>query len=848
MKKNLWKGILLLIFFTTFTVEVILANKTVERNIFIQQTNGPSAGGIKFGFAFSPKNPDIIYLDTYKSINGGEAWTRFDIPDFRPPNAIAVDPQNPDIVYLATIDIIYKSIDGAKTWIKLGIVSKDSDIPEDEQGATITDIEVSPHDSNIIYAGNDAGGLFTSSNGGQNWMNISHKINVEVPISRISFNIQKPNEILVSTGSWYLGSLRTKATGGNGLFKSSDFGNTFEHIKNEFSSYEVQDVDAFGDLVFVTTRQMLTRGDSISNLYRSTDSGKTWKKLLEYFRLTHVTINPHNKNHIIVSGGDITPSFFLSYNGGETWKEIGDKATEPLNYTHDLEIVDNGRVYAQDYYSPFMKSMNGGKTWKWSSEGIRDSGIQMLEVNPKNRNEIFAGTPDGALHRSYDGGKTWKRNYLAFGYMTLDFHPKNSEKFYIGASGSVAGDGRHIGTPTPHTGFYRTDDGGKTWRKSTDLITPESRGKQIEIYDIFVYPKNPNLILLGSSRHGIWRSENGGKTWQESNNGIPKEGFYWNPLFDSPEEESGERSCKEDAQKDPKYNFECFDHATRTSMSIFLNPHNENEVWYTTLNGIFVSHDLGKTWKWLSDDLKNIHTHYMVFDPSDRKTIYVGTHQGAISKDGDVIASSRGLLISRDGGKTWPQVDNRPDEHGTPTAPGEGHDIRAIGVDPKKPNFVAVGTKSGFFVSEDKGETWREIKFTGHGLAVEDIRIDSEALLMYLGTQYNGVWRGILDYNDQSATLSITGASFPSSVIIGKPFSVVVSADNIGGKTGSIHVSLKIGAYKSSKPISLAGASQTTITFSPILKKSGTYNLVINNINYGKIVASKMTRIKKNRR
>lgn len=833
---------LFFIFLSVFVVGVSWASQTAKRNILIQQTQGPSAGAITSGMTFSPKNPDIIYLDGYKSINGGKTWTEFDIPGLLPPNTLAVDPKNPDIVYLSTANILYKSIDSAKTWMKSGVLG------DNESG--ITDIEVSPHDSDIIYAGTDAGNLFTSADGGQSWTDISNKINVEVPISRIAFNVKKPNEIFISTGSWYLSSLRQKKTGGNGLFKSSDSGNTFKHLKNEFDSYEVQDVDTMGDLVLVTTRHKLDHSDSISNLYKSTDSGKTWKKLLELFRLTHVAINPRDQNHVVVSGGDITPSFLLSYDGGKTWKEIQEKATEPLAYTHELEMVGDGRVYANDYYRPFMKSIDGGETWKWSSEGIRKSGIQVLEVNQKNRNDIFAGTIDGALHRSYDGGKTWKREYLREieNVSTIDFHPDNTEKFYLGVSSGYGGDGRHTGRATPSTGFYRTLDGGKTWKQSTDLITPESWGRQIEVYDIFVHPKNPNLILLGASRDGVWRSENGGKTWKESNNGIPEEGFYWHPLFDDPEEAAEELSCKEEAFKDPKHNQDCFYYAARTSMSIFLNPHDENEIWYTTLNGVFVSHDLGKTWKWLSDDLKNIHTHYMAFDPSDSNTIYVGTHQGAIDVDGKVITSSRGLLISRDGGKTWSQVDNKPNEHGTPTAPGEGHDIRAVAVDPKNPDFVAVGTTNAFFVSENKGETWREIKFTGQGSEVEDIRIDSSAKLIYLGTKYSGVWRGILDYDaDQAAVVELTGVSFPSSSVANKPFSVIVSLDNLGGKAGSLLVSLKIGDYQSSKTISLSGADQSVVNFSPVLKKPGTYDVLINGTHYGKVVISKAARAKKKR-
>ena len=818
---------------------LLISSPPVSATLNINQTNGPSAGGIKFGLAFSPSNPDIIYVDRFKSVDGGETWTEINLPEGAV-NNIALNPENPSTVYVASANVLYKSTDGGTTWMELRPPgSSDSVMSALSTGA-----------NNVIYAGTTHGRLFKSVDGGNNWDDISGQLNTKSPVSRIAFNPKNANEIYISTGNWYWSSLVSRPKTGDGLFKSTDGGETFTRIQSEFSSLLVQDVDVLGNTVYVTTRKGPDTLDDWEGVYKSEDSGQTWKRLIdsrqkfgfEIGGIGHVAIDPKDKNVVIVSisswpdenGKEV--SFILSQDGGQTWKEVTEK--EPIEYTHELEFTGDGRVYAQDYYRPFMKSADGGKNWEWSASGIRTSRVHSLEIHPTNRNVIFAGTTDGALHRSYDGGKTWERiaTKLSATYISsIAFHLEDPAKFYFGVSGPTdATTGRYFGAPGYDTGLYFTQNSGKTFVKFTNLEHPykeESTQSQLEIYDILIHPTNPNLILVGTASEGIYRSEDGGKTWKESNNGIPQDRFYWNQGLE-PEGGMPRAMCDEVYERyknGEKRTSGCFYYATRTSMNLFVNPHNENEIWYTTLNGIFVSKDLGKTWDWLSDDLKNIHTHFMAFDPSNANTIYVGTHQGAIDKNGKVINSSKGLMVSRNGGQTWNQVTN---------GPGEGRDIRAIAVNLKDTNFVAVGTDGPLFISEDKGKTWEMVELKSVE-GVDEIRIDSTAKILYLGTRTSGVWRGIIDYSSSSpAIIEITGVSSPASVIQGDVFTVMVSADNVGGRIGSLPLELKIGNFKSSKELSILQADQGQIKFFISINETGMYSISVNDIDYGKIIVS----------
>jgi len=812
---------------------------SIKDSLYIRQTNGPSAGGIKFGMDFSQKNPDIIYADHFKSADGGNSWTEFTMPAKTPVNSIAVDPNDPNTVYLSSTNIIFKSTDGAQTWKELQSMGPH---PEKEGwgGQIAASISIDPSDSKTIYAGTTHGDLFKSIDGGSIWTDISSKINSKSPISRIAFNPKNTKEVYVSTGLWYLSSLSDKPKTGDGLFKSTDGGETFSKAQNEFSSFLVQDVDVLGSTVYVTTRTGPDTLDDWEGVYKSEDSGKTWKKLIDSRKpfgfdiggIGHAAIDPKDENRAIVSisswpdenGKEV--SFILTEDGGKTWKEVTEK--EPIQYTHELKFTGDGRVYAQDYYRPFMKSGDNGKTWGWSASGIRTSRIHSMEIHPKNRNSVFAGTTDGALHKTYDGGNTWIRiaTKLSATYIaTFKFHPLDINTFFFGVSGPVdAATGRAFGAPGFDTGLYYTKDGGKTITKSKNLVHPKLDGnQQLEIYDIFVHPTKPNIMLVGTTSEGIYRSQDGGEAWEEANTGVPEEGFYWNLIFDDEREDQTEKDCREKYAKKEEVPSACFYYATKTSMSLFLNPHNENEIWYTTLNGVFVSKNIGKTWNWLSNDFKNIHVHFMAFDPLDPNIIYVGSHQGAI-KDGKIVESSKGLFISKDGGKTWKQVQD---------GPGEGRDIRAIAVNPKDPNFVAVGTEGPFYISKDRGKTWQTIE--ADILAeVDEIRIDKDAKTIYLGTKSTGVWRGIIDYDaSKPAIVGLTGVSHPKSVKGGQTFEIIVSADNLGSGMSSLPVNLEIGNKTSSGTLQISGADQAAGRFSVSISNPGKYDVIVNGIDYG---------------
>lgn len=797
--------------------------------LHVERTSGPSAGAIKFGMAFSKANPAVVYVDRFKSVDAGLSWKELAIPAEAAVNNLAVSPKNPDYVLLASRNVVFKSADGAATWKEIGALGPHPEKDGGWKGQTISALSFHPGDERIVFAGTTHGGLFKSSNAGETWEDVSGKLGITSVVSRIAFNPKKHGEIFVSTGSWYWSSLVEAPKKGGGLFKSSDGGESFKKLSSQFENDLVQDVDAIGDTVYASVHHNPDSKGGWRAVFKSGDGGRTWKKLLENtFTMTQIAVNPEDEKHVVVSASDEVP-FLISRDGGDSWQELSFNDSEHINYAHELEFADGRKVYAQDYYKSFMKSADGGNSWKWSAQGIWNSRITSLNVHPGNRNAVIASTVDGAVHTTYDGGGAWNRFLLkelgGIYWAAMEFHPQEPDTIYYGASGaSDPTTGRYFGGFGEYTGLYISNDAGKTVAKASGLKHPLTHNsEQLEIYDVLVHPKEPKLIIVATSSEGVYRSTDRGKTWQDSNNGIPKQGFYWNLNFEDEAEDEIEAECRKEFEQHGENSRKpnCFYYATRTSMNLFANPHDKNEIWYTTLNGVFVSKDQGKNWQWLSDDLKNIHTHFMAFDPQDPLTIYVGTHQGAIDEKGKIINSSKGLLISGDGGKTWKQAEN---------GPGAGYDIRAVAVSPENPAFVAVGTQSHFFVSTDKGRTWK--KTTEQNLEeANELRIDATAKIIYLGTAKAGVWRGVIDYEAGSeAQPKVTGVLAPQSAVAAQEFDVIVSLDNTGGKPGSFELKIEAGGKKVSKTVELPTAGARAEKFSVSLGEAGEHDLLVNGV------------------
>ena len=345
---------------------------------------------------------------------------------------------------------------------------------------------------------------------------------------------------LGSTGSpgrpneYYFG-----ATGG-GLWKTTDGGNEwFPVTDGQVSSSSVGAVavaETNPDIVFigmgeVQLRGSITQGDGV---YKSADGGKTWRHmgLRESQAIARIRIHPTNPDIVFVAalghpyGDHPERGVFKSSDGGITWKKvlyanpgagavdlIIDRTNPKILYATTWQVQRKAwKMWGGGGDSKLWKSEDGGETWRdlTQNPGMPEGPVGKIgvTVSPANSNRVWAivEAAEGGVFRSDDAGKTWERTNAerklrqrAFYYSRIYADPWDSETVYC-----------------LNTGFYKSTDGGNTF--DITIRTPHG-----DNHDLWIDPNNPER-MINSNDGGANVSINGGKSWTEQD--YPTSQFY----------------------------------------------------------------------------------------------------------------------------------------------------------------------------------------------------------------------------------------------------------------------------------------------------------------------------------
>jgi len=242
----------------------------------------------------------------------------------------------------------------------------------------------------------------------------------------------------------------------------------------------------------------------------------------------------------------------------------------------DVDLSDTDRIYAGSASGGVWLSENGGTTWTPLFDEQSCLSIGSIKINQQNTDEIWVGTGEGnprnslntgcGIFKTNDGGKTWKKMGLektkVIHRIIIDQH--DPETVYAGCMGSPWGDSDR--------GLFKTKDGGKT--------------------------------------NGLYKSTDGGKKWSlVSEKNIGNRPFYYS--------------------------------------EIYVDPHNENRIW-NLWSYVSKSEDGGKTFKNVMDYGNNVHPdHHALWIHPDDPTYIINGNDG-------------GMNISRDRGENWQFINNLP--------------------------------------------------------------------------------------------------------------------------------------------------------------------------------------------
>lgn len=581
------------------------------------------------------------YPNEAKIFKGGEIIG----PNGGDVRSIAVDPRDQNRLYISTLDgQVHTSPDGGKTWQFLVNFNRPLLI--------LDNLAVDVRDSKIIYTSGhrhkEPGGFFKSTDGGATWKE-SKDLKNEAIHAMVQSSLD-PKMIVVG--------------GINGIFISKDGGDDFKKVESStmplnINSLAIDPRDT--DTIYAGTTW---------RPYKTTDGGKTWRLIkagiIDDSDVFAIEIDQKNPDHVIASA---CSGIYESFNKGEKWAKINGIPSTSRR-TRDIRInpANNGAFYAATTEGFWLTNTNG-KSWMLTTS--RELEINSIAVHPNAPDKIFIATNNYGVMVSNDGGKNFEQTNNNFtSRFTLSVMPdvERPNRLYSATRNTATGGGF----------FFISDDSGETWRPAMKNLV----ANRVSIYSMIQDRANPNNIYLGTEL-GIFRSADRGLSWTQITPPKPKP----QPKRRVVKGRTTAKTKTAPAKPPVTAKTETVEKIPALTEQIKILVHTEdgkNGILAGTDKGLYRTYDINAGWEklYFGEGLnEQVFTIYTA--QNEPKTIYVGT-------------ASSGLLVSRDDGETWAQVEGVPAE-----AP-----ISSIAVDPKKPENIYVGTKQTLYLSRDGGKSW----------------------------------------------------------------------------------------------------------------------------------------------
>ncbi|OPZ57992.1 MAG: Xyloglucanase Xgh74A precursor [Bacteroidetes bacterium ADurb.BinA012] len=631
----------------------------------------------------------------------------------------------------------------------------------------IADLAVNPSNHSEIYAAVASGNIWKSENNGTTWKPIFDKYGAYA-IGCIVIDPGNHNVVWAGTGE----NNHQRALGwGDGVYRSDDAGASWKNmgLKESRQIGGIAIDPRNSDVVYVAAEGSAWGPGGDRGLYKSTDGGKTWEKILnisENTGVNNVVLDPRNPDVIYCTseqrrrhvglkiGGGPESAVYKSTDAGKSFEKImkglpgGDIggmgiAVSPVNPDVLYLIME-----AQGDAGGFFRSVNRGASWeKMSSYHSTGQYYNKIICDPKDVNRIFS--LDTYTQVTVDGGCTWKN--LGNKERHVDDHamwidPTNTDHFYIGGDG----------------GIYETYDNGSNFIFKSNLpVTQFYRVAVDNSYPFYyIYGGTQDNNSMGgpsaNTRNGVvnddWFVTSGGDGFwlaidPEEPDIVYTESQYGNASrYDR---RSGERiSIKPfpgEGELTYRWNWDT---------PILISPHNNKRI-YMAANFLFRSEDRGSSWKTISPDLTRNENrdNFKVMDrywPSDavaknRSTSLWGTivslSESRLQEDLLYTGSDDGVIaVSEDGGASWRMNKTYP---GVPEYTwvsdvlADKHNVNVVYAtfnNHKRDDFRPYVLKS-----TDKGRTWTSISSNlpanGPVHTIEQDHVNPN--LLFLGTEFS---------------------------------------------------------------------------------------------------------------
>ncbi len=346
----------------------------------------------------------------------------------------------------------------------------------------ITAIDGVAGDGKTIYVGTAGGGIWKTTNGGASFKPIFDKYCMS--IGAIAIDPKNPKIIYAGAGE---SNMRNTVSIGDGMYKSTDEGENWVKIGLDSTEHisKIAIDPKNPNTVYVAAPGPLWSDGTQRGLFKSTDGGQTWKKILyinEKTGCADIAIDPSNPDIIYAS----------------TW--------EFRRLPYSFNSGGNG--------SGMYKSADGGKTWKELTNGLpkKPFGRIAFALAPSAPNNLVAivESNETGLFISSDGGEAWKQqsataNIVArpFYFSTIAIDPNDSKRVY-----------------RPAFTFSYSSDGGYSFVDAND----EAGWLHSDMHAFWINPNNTNQLYVGTDG-GVYYSLDRGANWVFVQN-LPVGQFY----------------------------------------------------------------------------------------------------------------------------------------------------------------------------------------------------------------------------------------------------------------------------------------------------------------------------------
>nr|WP_299389163.1 hypothetical protein [Allomuricauda sp.] len=672
-------------------------------------------------------NPDVMYVGTasgglWKSTSGGIKWEPiFDKEVTGSIGAIAIQQNNPSVIWAGTGEGnprnslnggygVYKSLDGGKTWISMGL----------EKTRHIHRIVIDPSNPNVVYVGaigspwgeHPERGVYKTVDGGRTWNKILF-VNNKTGVADLVMDPTNPNKLIAALWEHKRDPWFFKSGGkGSGLYITHDGGANWKKVteedglpKGELGRIGIAIAKNKPNVVYALVEAKKNA------LYKSEDGGIKWKKINDKndignrpFYYSEIYVDPENENRVY----SIFTYVNVSEDGGKNFKQLMpayqvDNGVHPDHHAWWIH-PENGQFMIDGNDGGMNITKDGGKTWRFVGN-LPLAQFYHISVDNEFPYNVYGGMQDNG---------SWRGPAYAWRYQGIRNDYWQEIAFGDGFDVVPDLDNNQFGYAMSQQGYVSRYD-WKTGNNYTVRPTPPDATTELRFNwnaGIGQDPFDNSTVYFGSQF--VHKSTNKGLTWE-----VISPDLTTNDKEKQKQSESGGLTM--DATGAENY---C------TILVIEPSPVEQNMLWVGTDDGrVHITQNGGGTWTEVTSNIKGLPKGSWI--PQIKASKTNKCEALLVANDYRRFNYTPYAYRTKDYGRTWTRIVDSGDVKSY---------VLSIVEDGKNPNLMFLGTDDGLYISFNAGSKWQKWTNGFPTVSTKDLVIHPREQDLVIGTFGRAAW------------------------------------------------------------------------------------------------------------